>query len=367
MSMDLVETEQQSKILFVDDEEDILNIYCDVLSPIANVDTATNSTEAISKLQNANYDLIIADLVMPNGNGYDLIRKKNSSPSNCNIPLILHTAYADIDVLKTFIHEGVLEYIPKPTPLDEFCDVIKVALTNIKSQKTVNEYVEIGRNITEIYHDLTTPTSTISLAAGYIKSQLTNLSSPQVQEIYEMNDIVLKSVQTISMYLQNISKNGKNNSLTIEKIEDKELFSKVRTQYFNHLISSPKLLIEKDTGTCFYADSFKIFRAIQNIINNGLQEAAKKPNGWVKFSIIQLNGCTQIRIANSGPRISFQEANLIFDPHYSSKNIDSGHKGIGLSIAKQMAELHNGRVYLDDAAEFTTFVIEIPTIYKFPI
>lgn len=66
---------KQPKIMYIDDECDLLNLassfFADEEIPI---ETCSNYNEALEKIRNSAYDLIISDARMPTGNGAELLR-----------------------------------------------------------------------------------------------------------------------------------------------------------------------------------------------------------------------------------------------------------------------------------------------------
>lgn len=82
-----------SKILLVDDEEDILCILkTTFLSEGHEIITATNGNEAYAKIKQDPPDILISDILMPQLNGLDLCKKLKTSSQYAHIPIILVTA-----------------------------------------------------------------------------------------------------------------------------------------------------------------------------------------------------------------------------------------------------------------------------------
>jgi signal transduction histidine kinase len=64
----------------------------------------------------------------------------------------------------------------------------------------------------------------------------------------------------------------------------------------------------------------------------------------------------QLRVSNSGPPIPPADRGRIFDPFFTTKDPGQG-TGLGLSVAQSIVESCGGRLYLDENAPLTTFVI----------
>jgi CheY-like chemotaxis protein/glycine cleavage system H lipoate-binding protein len=110
--------ESNIKILVVDDEIPVCKSICTALeSHEYLVDMAYSGSEALKKDQDNHYDVIVADLMMPEMSGMDLLQKiKEDRPE---VQVILVTGYPAIKTAVEAIKLGAFDYIPKPfTPSD---------------------------------------------------------------------------------------------------------------------------------------------------------------------------------------------------------------------------------------------------------
>ena len=104
------------KILVVDDEYLIRNVikeYCQ--SEGYKVDEASNGEEAIDKVYENEYDLIIMDIMMPDMDGYEASKEIKEIK---DIPIIMVTARSQLEDKMIGEETGVNEYITKPFELD---------------------------------------------------------------------------------------------------------------------------------------------------------------------------------------------------------------------------------------------------------
>ncbi len=120
-----------ARILVVDDERDIRRALEYVLSGEGyTVDIASNGIEAINRLREKDYDLVITDLRMEGADGFEVL--KRSKEINALVPVIIITAYGTIDSAVEAMKLGAADYIVKPFLHDE----IKL---------TVNRIIEHGK------------------------------------------------------------------------------------------------------------------------------------------------------------------------------------------------------------------------------
>ena len=119
-----IEKLRSLKLLFVEDEEDLLSIITDALTKLeANFLTASNGLEALEVLKaNPDIDAIVTDINMPVMNGLDMI--KNIIDQDINIPIIVMSAHTETEYIKKANEYGVSEYLLKPFDFIKFIDIL---------------------------------------------------------------------------------------------------------------------------------------------------------------------------------------------------------------------------------------------------
>jgi len=132
-----------AKILVIDDEDSMCNFMEIMLSKEGyRVDTAVSGREGLSLLQDHSYDLVIADLNMPEMSGIDVLRE--AKRLNNDQDLIVMTAYASVDTAIEAMKQGAADYITKPFKVDE----IKLAIEkSISRRNLVNENVNLKKQL----------------------------------------------------------------------------------------------------------------------------------------------------------------------------------------------------------------------------
>jgi len=82
-----------ARILVVDDEEDIRVLIDMVLSREGyDVDLAKDGVEALMRMNEYDYDLVILDVIMPNKNGLEVIRDMKKNKRLQGVPIIIISA-----------------------------------------------------------------------------------------------------------------------------------------------------------------------------------------------------------------------------------------------------------------------------------
>ncbi len=119
-----IEKLKKLKLLFVEDEDDLIEIITDTLNKLqASFLTAKNGEEALDVIkQNPDIDIIITDLNMPIMSGLELIEKLNED--NFDKPIIVMSAHTEVDYINKAKEFGVDNYLLKPFDFIKFIDLV---------------------------------------------------------------------------------------------------------------------------------------------------------------------------------------------------------------------------------------------------
>ncbi|MEE9252249.1 MAG: sigma-54 dependent transcriptional regulator [Thermodesulfobacteriota bacterium] len=117
----------KAEILVVDDEPGLRDFLEIMLNKQGyGVETAVDGVDAIEKVQNSNFDLVVTDMQMPRMNGIEFLREiKQREP---DLTVIIITAYASHQSAIEAMKLGAYDYITKPFKIDEIKLVIQKAL-----------------------------------------------------------------------------------------------------------------------------------------------------------------------------------------------------------------------------------------------
>ena len=204
-----------TKILLIEDEKNIqISIVYYLQNEGFKINSANNIKEAYEKIENNMYNLILLDVTLPDGNGFDLYKKVIK---NKNIPVIFLTALdEEKDIVKGF-KLGAEDYITKPFHAGELLYRIKNVLRHTKNINQ-DEIIKI-KNIK------------INLSKKLVlkndkEIELTALEFKILQMLFENRGRIISRTQILE-YIWDENENFVNdNTLTVyikrirEKIED---------------------------------------------------------------------------------------------------------------------------------------------------
>lgn len=120
------DTRAKDAVLLVDDEKPLLDVYSAALSPSFDVTTASNAREADFILQKKKFKVVVADHLMPGGNGMNfLVRAREDFP---HMQRVLVTGYMKPEMLLRSVNEAALfRYLLKPVSMAELMKVVSDA------------------------------------------------------------------------------------------------------------------------------------------------------------------------------------------------------------------------------------------------
>ncbi|NQZ06968.1 MAG: response regulator, partial [Algicola sp.] len=115
------ESENDTKLLLIDDNPDMLQLLLDTLQKDYTCLTAPNGSEGLELATQHLPDLIISDVMMPGIDGFEVVKAIKNNDLTCHIPVILLTARGDMSSRLKGWSEKADEYLEKPFNELELC------------------------------------------------------------------------------------------------------------------------------------------------------------------------------------------------------------------------------------------------------
>ncbi len=144
------------KILIVEDEAAIRNVLNNILSDEnkdAQIDEVENGEEAVKKIKENDYDLVICDIKMPKKDGIEVLEE--ALEINPDIPFLMISGHGDIETAVDSIKKGAFDYISKPPDLNRLLNSVRNALDRknlVAQNKSLrNENKALKRKVSEKY------------------------------------------------------------------------------------------------------------------------------------------------------------------------------------------------------------------------
>jgi len=122
------------RILIVDDEENLLDqLRISFQRQRYIVETAVDGEEALDKIFNSEFDIIILDIMLPKQDGFSVL--KEIRQAGINTPVLMLTARKSVDEKVKALDLGADDYLAKPFSLDELMARVRAVLRRSCEQK----------------------------------------------------------------------------------------------------------------------------------------------------------------------------------------------------------------------------------------
>lgn len=114
------------RVLIVDDDPALRAVWTDILSDAGlEVDTAASGAEAVTKLDQAGYDVILSDVSMPGMDGIELLKRVREH--DLDVPVVLMTGGPSLASAIEAVEYGAFRYLAKPIDARELVAVVQRA------------------------------------------------------------------------------------------------------------------------------------------------------------------------------------------------------------------------------------------------
>ncbi len=171
------------KILVVDDEKTVCDSIKKILSRKGyEVDNTLNADEAVKMIGEANYDLVITDLMMPKISGMELLQLvKEHYPE---LEVVVVTGYASIDTAVEATKLGAADYLPKPFTPGELTEITRKALerrSKNRESQSKSKNTDEKDDVSDII-DVDMPFSESEVAHSTSREFVENLTHSDIQQ-----------------------------------------------------------------------------------------------------------------------------------------------------------------------------------------
>jgi signal transduction histidine kinase len=378
-------------ILIVDDTPANLDAISTVLSDAGyEIAIATSGERALQNLQRQSPDLILLDVRMPGIDGFETCDRIKANPKTCNIPIVFMTSIIDLSNKIKGFNCGAVDYISKPFQEQEILARVKTHIQlrrltqNLEQQVAAQtaslrianaalEQANISKRsfLSTMSQEIRTPIDDILRLAERLQEQTSGTLNPQqVDDLakIEHNGNHLLSLINNTLKLANIESGQLKLDLDLIAIEDLCRSCLVAIQSLADRKNIKLILNIEPNLPQISIDERQMRQVILNLLNNGIKFTAA---GSVTLSVTKamltdsenIPGI-RIAIADTGIGINSENIKQLFQPFVQIANLLGERQegnGLGLILAKQIVELHNGQISVYSTENTgSCFTIELP-------
>lgn len=377
-------------LLYVEDEPQIQNELLSVLKLFGlDVICAKNGQEALKKFGKYKdiIKIILTDIKMPKLDGISMIKEIRKKDQD--VPILVTTAYNELNLLEECINLKVSSYLLKP--IDIFIlkkKIITAIEPNILKEKLVEKNKKIKKEVKKnkkkhklllkqsrlsamgemigiIAHQWRQPLSSISMAASHIKYKI---NSNEFKLERNQRDFLMRKLDNIEDFTDTMSCtiDDFRNFYKIDKISS---FSNTKEEInialnmLNLSFETNNIKIVKELNSKKKIEMYKneIVHVLVSILKNSEENFLIKS---IKKRVITLEtkdslSGVDIIITDTGKGIKENKLGKIFEPYYTTKEEING-TGLGLYISKMIIEKsHKGRILAKNSTTGLCFILSL--------
>ncbi|MBN1810402.1 MAG: HAMP domain-containing histidine kinase [Anaerolineae bacterium] len=348
------------QILVVEDHLTLLEAIQSILQLEGYVvAVARNGVEALEVMEKAYPDLILADIMMPQMDGFSFFEAVRARPEWVRIPFIFLTARAEKEDILRGKGLGVEDYITKPFSTEELLVAVRARLDRAKviQEASTVEFDRLKQQIiTSLSHELRTP---LTYVIGYTDLALEGVASmsPEVMEEFLLGikrggdrltrvvaDLLwltrLDSGRAVEEYRLTARRHADLDVLLRQTIEKREKAASERGVTL-------QLEIEPGLPPVALCEPFFV-DALDRLVDNGIRFTRAEGKS-VTVRAHSDNGYVLIDVKDEGIGIPPAEISHIFERlHQVDRDkLEQQGVGLGLVIAQGLIHLHGGRITVE--------------------
>lgn len=251
-----------------------------------------------------------------------------------------------------------------PEELKDFSLRLKDFKQLIKDNEAARKTAERQKNDLIVYlaHDLKTPLTSV---IGYISLLAESPDMPFEQRVkytgialdkaYRLEHLINEFFDITRLNLQTVSTQKTTINLTV-------LLLQVISEFYPMLENKGMNFTREITPDLkLNGDADKLARVFENLLRNAINYSEEGASIRCVATTERQNAV--ICISNTGAPIPSEKLSRIFDRFYrldDARQSDTGGTGLGLTIAKQIVELHQGTITAESTEEATVFTVTLP-------
>lgn len=332
-------------VLIVDDApgvKDVLGIKLEREGyVVAFADTAAEATQA---LEHHEFDLILLDVRLPDGNGLDLLKQMRQRRSLLDTPIIMISGMDQSDDVVGALRDGANDYVIKPFDL-------AVVVARIRTQVALKRLKEAHDHFLRITsHDLKKPLLVMLDVARQLQAEY-----PAGATVTDDMRAALHFLTDSGEFMQVII----SDLLDLGALRDQKLRLTKRPTDFGAVVrlavarnepyanskgSELRMDFARDLPN-IPADDGRVMQVLENLIGNAIKYSP--PGSTTAVRTTRDGDWILCEVIDTGPGIPDKEKELLFKEYARLSNAPTGGEmstGLGLSICRELVLLHGGDI-----------------------
>lgn len=362
-----------NKILVIDDEEWLREMVQMALQQKGfEVVLAENGAAGVETARKQLPDLILCDVNMEKMDGYATLSALRNEPLTASIPFILMTGLADNAGMRHGMELGADDYLPKPFSIEALYGAVTARLKKVQAvrQEAEKKLADLRDNISFMLpHELRTPLNGILSFGEILASDAANLPP---NEVAEMGQVIYDSGKRLERLIENFLIYAQLEILTTDPHKVNALRQK-RTPEAARLIE--KSARAQAQGAARPADldlnlpevalplsEEYLVKIVDELVQNAFKFS--QPGSRVGVVLALAGPTVTLTVTDQGRGFSTEHINKVGAyMQFDRKLHEQQGLGLGLDLAKRLAELHGGTLTLhSEPGTGTTVTVRLPKV-----
>ena len=338
--------------------------------------TASDGRIGLASLNEIRPDLIISDIMMPNMGGFELLERVRSNPDWIHIPVVFLTAKGTReDILKGRL-SGAELYITKPYDSVEFLDLVRSQLDRafeLERDRT-RRYETFSRNIIQLLnHEFRTPLTYVTAYSELLNAGLLRDDAADIREYLRgirigaqrLSKLVEDLVVVMELRAGRVKERFERHAEVITDFEALLEWGSRRNYEGKIDLDSVFFPPNLDNVTPVIGVRSDLTNALDRLLENALKYAiiGKGRLAEVHVSLKADENEIRIDISDNGIGFPMRVGPRLFELfyQYNRDEIEQQGAGTGLTIAREIVELHGGRIEFESTeGQGSTFSVVLP-------
>jgi len=367
--------DQSTHVLLIEDnpgDADLVRLrLVEGKSPV-EVNCVSRLSDGLDSLQKTSPSVILLDLNLPDSQGAETFRKVLEQAPN--VPVVILSGQDDEALAMKALHQGVQDYLVKGAISSGGLDramryaVERQALLRSLEMSRKQQLEFKNQFLSHVSHELRTPLTCIHQFTTILLDGLAGEVSPDQRDHLKT---ILKSVNQLGAMVRDL--------LEASRAESGKIRIEPRCVQIGELVRQAVAMMqpiahEKEVGLevgvdtripFVHGDPGRILEVLINLIENGIKFTPQGGAVTVQASLVQTDPeFVYISVVDTGCGITPEARALVFERLYQDPNaVDNNRKGLGLGlfIAKELVNLHAGRIWVaSEPGHGSTFSFTLP-------
>ena len=346
-----------SKLLVIDDDEAVRENLVELFKLEGfEVVGAENGHVGVQLARQHLPDLIMCDIMMPELDGYGVLEELRQDFATATIPFIFLTAKADRADLRQGMSQGADDYLVKPFTRNEILNAVSTRLAKqaMLVKKVQGKLEDLRANITlALPHELRTPLTGILGSSELLLEEAASLPLHDIQDLARNINLAGRRLQDLIMnfllYAElALAMRDPEFAVTMKDVSScyvESVVTEVAVEQARRVHREADLQVDVEHAAVWLGTVY-LGKLIKEIVNNAFKFS--QPNRPVHIIGRQQAPHYSLAIEDHGRGMTPEQiGNIGAYLQFERRHHEQQGQGLGLIIAKWIAELHGGKLTID--------------------